>query len=831
MDKKQYHYDAFISYRHTEPDKFVAENIHKQLESFRMPKDALKKNEKLKYKIERVFRDEEELPLTDDLEDALVEALKNSDWLIVICSPGFQESAFCLKEVETFLRYHDREHVLTVLVEGEPKESFPKQLLYKTITRELPDGSAEEVRIPIEPLAADVRGTNRKEILRKMKTEKIRLLAAMFGVPYDELRRRHREQRMKRIMAFSVIVAVLGLFFGVYCMLTALQIREQKEQIEVQAMEIMEQSSELEVKNDRLAYHQALLLADLSEQYMTMGNREKARETAVMSLTEYEDMTMPVTEEGQFALMNSLRVYDIGEVYKVEYELHTVGTIDSISMSPDRDTIAICDNVGIFYLYDMKNREMLEIWDTVLNKTTSRECYDFLGENYLVYCAKYQEYLTKACVYDIQKQETIADLDTEGVGSVYCSADGKWIVLRDYSKNFIVYDGVTLEKKGQIDKMPGTYISGQIHISEEGIFTFASYETDESGDMIRKVHFADLNTASMLCSYEVGNATVSDVATMDGIGYVASTVWGADGTDYSDAYIVAIDISTGEAIWKKEHKSFRAERIELPENTDATDLLFITDGTATLYNMKTGADTNTLPIQSKVLAVNAFPEENTWRMLCSDGEILNIGTKYSALIDTSFALNCMTIENRDGLYTDYGIVIYPEVYPAVGNRLVIYTQEIGPDIVATDVEYELPENIYLSVDDGMDEEKIARSYGLQNPELVKRVMYSTDESKCFVFYANHDMVVYDVTEDRVLQTIPDMPLLEWYVGTDGENNTYIYGYDGCYVLSENMKPIMYIDNVRHIDLENGKIYLSWYDDMYEAPLYTLDELLEVAKEQ
>lgn len=69
------------------------------------------------------------------------------------------------------------------------------------------------------------------------------------------------------------------------------------------------------------------------------------------------------------------------------------------------------------------------------------------------------------------------------------------------------------------------------------------------------------------------------------------------------------------------------------------------------------------------------------------------------------------------------------------------------------------------------------------------------------------------------------------MGTDGENNTYIYGNDGCYVLSENMKPIMYIDNVRHIDLENGKIYLSWYDDMYEAPLYTLDELLEVAKEQ
>ena len=33
----KYRYDAFISYRHTELDKFAAENLHRQMEAFRLP--------------------------------------------------------------------------------------------------------------------------------------------------------------------------------------------------------------------------------------------------------------------------------------------------------------------------------------------------------------------------------------------------------------------------------------------------------------------------------------------------------------------------------------------------------------------------------------------------------------------------------------------------------------------------------------------------------------------------------------------------------------------------------------------------------------------------
>ena len=35
-------YDAFISYRHTEPDKSIAEKLHKMLETYRASKIAKK---------------------------------------------------------------------------------------------------------------------------------------------------------------------------------------------------------------------------------------------------------------------------------------------------------------------------------------------------------------------------------------------------------------------------------------------------------------------------------------------------------------------------------------------------------------------------------------------------------------------------------------------------------------------------------------------------------------------------------------------------------------------------------------------------------------------
>lgn len=62
-ESKNYKYDAFISYRHTELDRFIAEKIQKYLEEFKLPKNVKKKKGLNKTRIERVFRDKEELTL------------------------------------------------------------------------------------------------------------------------------------------------------------------------------------------------------------------------------------------------------------------------------------------------------------------------------------------------------------------------------------------------------------------------------------------------------------------------------------------------------------------------------------------------------------------------------------------------------------------------------------------------------------------------------------------------------------------------------------------------------------------------------------------------
>ena len=98
MTEKIYKYVAFISYRHIQPDFEIASQIHKAIENFKVPKEL---DPHGKYKDMRVFRDREELT-TKDLSESLDEALRESEYLIIICSRRTPDSPWCTREVEEF---------------------------------------------------------------------------------------------------------------------------------------------------------------------------------------------------------------------------------------------------------------------------------------------------------------------------------------------------------------------------------------------------------------------------------------------------------------------------------------------------------------------------------------------------------------------------------------------------------------------------------------------------------------------------------------------------------------------------------------------------------
>ena len=97
-DKKFF---AFISYQRQ--DEEYAEWLRKKLEHYRLPSSLRKKDASLPKEIRPIFRDALELTggfLAQEIE----QALEQSKFLIVICSPRSARSPWVNKEVEYFIQ-------------------------------------------------------------------------------------------------------------------------------------------------------------------------------------------------------------------------------------------------------------------------------------------------------------------------------------------------------------------------------------------------------------------------------------------------------------------------------------------------------------------------------------------------------------------------------------------------------------------------------------------------------------------------------------------------------------------------------------------------------
>ena len=71
--------------------------------------------------------------------------------------------------------------------------------------------------------------------------------------------------------------------------------------------------------------------------------------------------------------------------------------------------------------------------------------------------------------------------------------------------------------------------------------------------------------------------------------------------------------------------------------------------------------------------------------------------------------------------------------------------------------------------------------------------------------------------------------MEWFLGTDEKGYSYLLGINGMYVLNEEMQAVAYIPQARGVDFDNDKVYISWMDNFYEAPLYSKEDILEMGK--
>ncbi|MBO4781148.1 MAG: TIR domain-containing protein [Lachnospiraceae bacterium] len=234
-------YCAFISYRHKELDKYVAKKIHTMIERYTVPGE-LRKTWGSK-KLGKVFRDEEELPVSSNLTDSICTALDHSSFLIVVCTPDTPESIWVEREIKYFLEHHDRAHVIGVLAEGTPDTSFPKLLT----TEYDENGNVTDI---VEPLAANLTGVDNKFKKSRMHKEAVRLYAAIMGCHFDSLWQREKRHNMKCAMALMAVIAAVALWYCISIYFKNQKIEEQNERISQQYVRIEEQNNEIKKQYD-----------------------------------------------------------------------------------------------------------------------------------------------------------------------------------------------------------------------------------------------------------------------------------------------------------------------------------------------------------------------------------------------------------------------------------------------------------------------------------------------------------------------------------------------------------------------------------------------------
>jgi eukaryotic-like serine/threonine-protein kinase len=250
-----FRYRAFISYSHQ--DATWADWLHRTLETYRVPSRLVGRQTTagtLPRRLAPIFRDRDELPTATDLGRKVSEALAQSANLIVICSPRSAASRWTNEEVLAFKRLGCSERIFCLIVDGEPhatampgreaEECFAKALRYRLNA----DGELSDQ--PTEPIAADVRpGKDGKG------NAKLKLIAGMLDVGFDELRQRELHRRIRRMTAVAA-VAVAVMLLTTALAIDAVIARRAAERHQKQAEDLV--GFMLGDLNDKLAQMQRL---------------------------------------------------------------------------------------------------------------------------------------------------------------------------------------------------------------------------------------------------------------------------------------------------------------------------------------------------------------------------------------------------------------------------------------------------------------------------------------------------------------------------------------------------------------------------------------------
>ena len=828
---ESFKFDAFISYRHLEPDEFIAKQLHKELENFRLPGNIARKRKGGKTKISRVFRDQEELPSAPNLEEPIVEALKQSEWLIVICSPRLKESIWCQKEIETFIQFHGREHILTVLAEGEPRDSFPEQLLCREYQKTNADGTMETVSEKVEPLAADFRGSTNKERLKNIKNEVLRLLAPMFGLEYDDLKQRHRERKMKHIIAGISVAAVAGILFGIVSTLTAIRIQQQKEQIQEQAdqiqsqaIEITEQAYEIADQNEALRATQSESLAREALDLLEEDDREGALERSYYAMTEYEGIEMPYTSIAQRVLSSSLCLYGLSGGRKPLCQVETEENVKFVICNSSGDKVVIADEGGTYTCWSVEEEQVK--WEISTNSYVDENMCAFLNDDVFCYAK-----LTSAVVglYDAGSGQLLGEIEADfHVCSMQVDAEDETLYLFGNS-DIAAYDisdcinGNALLKASYLDCASGAEYITFSRVLGSGIL--AVVLDDE------RVKVVDMNHQNEIISdCVIAGDEVKDILLAEDIIYILSTHRGSAESFFTNVYVTvsAYDYAGGNLLWQTDHELSYGKKMYYLNSGTTSRLVVIGSHGAFICDSMTGEETFKDNTDDDIIW--SEPIDNAVYYLLETGSLFVVSPA-DLIMGFPSEILCNAEPYIDAVCTDNAFVMVP----FGENRAILYAYDTAERLqILNPVPPEEPspyESNYLPSEE-------AEMIGAANANIAKMVVYDSNKEYALVSYAGCKIRIYRLSDGEMVceeklepfELGTDSLKIDTYLGTDQAGNSYWASSDVGLCFDRDYNLIGIYPMLRAVDAEkNILIFGSCHsEERYFAPIYSVDEIIRFA---
>lgn len=262
-------YRAFVSYSHA--DKRWGRWLARTLETWRVPRRLVGRETavgRVPARLAPVFRDRDELPAGAELGEHIHRALEDSAALLVICSPAAARSRWVNDEILAYKRLGREKRILALVVAGDPKagdgprQCFPPALRFRLG----PDGALSDE--PAEPAAADARAEADGKSRARLK-----LLAGLLGVGYDELAQREHQRHVRRLAVISG-ASLAGMVLTGYLAVTAMIAREDADRSREKAEDLI-----------------GFMLGDLSDNLRAVGRLDLFDAIGDEALDYFESLT------------------------------------------------------------------------------------------------------------------------------------------------------------------------------------------------------------------------------------------------------------------------------------------------------------------------------------------------------------------------------------------------------------------------------------------------------------------------------------------------------------------------------------------------------------